>query len=251
MKISVITVCKNSSKTIQNTIESVNAQSFKDIEHIFCDGGSNDGTQEIIKSLDSKSNTLLNGTDKGIYDAINKGIKHAKGEIIAILNSDDFYCSESALEDIHEAFESGVDAVYGDLVYVDQNNTNKVVRYWKSGYYNPNKFLWGWTVPHPALFIRKSVYDKYGLYNNDYKIAGDYDLILRVLYKHKVSIKYIPKVLVKMRAGGASNGSLSKNLKVHQEDKLVWKNNQLKRNPLTLILKPLRKMGQFIFPKMH
>ena len=250
MKISVITVCKNSGKTIRQTIESVQSQTFKNIEHIFCDGGSSDDTTDIIKSVGGEKATLLEGTDNGIYDAINKGIKNATGDVIAILNSDDFYCDENVLEKVAKTFSNGTESVYGDLIYVNQQNTNKIVRYWKTGQYTPNNFLWGWTVPHPALFIRKSVYDKYGLYNESYKIAGDYDLILRLLYKHKISAKYIPEVLVKMRTGGASNGSLAKNVKVHKEDVLAWENNGIKPNFLTLWLKPMRKMGQYLFHKI-
>lgn len=250
MKITVITVCKNSGKTIRHTIESVQGQSFENIEHIFCDGGSDDDTIDIIKSVGGDNAILLNGPDKGIYDAINKGIRHATGEIIAILNSDDFYSHDNVLQQVADAFAKGVDSVYGDLIYVHPENTSKVVRYWKSGSYSPDKFLWGWTVPHPAFFLRKSVYDKHGLYNNSYKIAGDYDLILRLLFKHKISTHYIPEVLVNMRTGGASNGSLSKKVKVHQEDTLAWKINDIKPNPLTLWLKPMRKMGQYFFHKI-
>ena len=250
MKISVITVCKNSSQTIEQTIESVVSQSHEDVEHIFCDGGSDDNTVELIKAKAGSNSTLIQGADKGIYDAINKGIAKATGDVIAILNSDDFYCSKDVLEKVSKSFVNGTEAVYGDLVYVKPENTNKVVRYWKTGDLKVHKFRWGWTLPHPTLFLKKSVYDKHGLYNDSYKIAGDYDLILRIFYKKPIETKYIPEVLVKMRTGGASNGSLSKNLKVHNEDVLAWKNNDIKPNPLTLWLKPLRKMGQYVFHKI-
>ncbi len=250
MKISVITVCKNSSKTIGQTIDSVQAQTYPDIEHIFCDGGSTDGTTDIIKEKYGADTHLLSGPDKGIYDAINKGIEQASGDIIAILNSDDFYSNDKVLEHVAESFENGVDSVYGDLVYVKPNQTDKIVRYWKSGEYAPEKFLWGWTVPHPAFFIKKEVYNRHGLYNINYKIAGDYDLILRLLYKEKISTHYLPRVLVNMRTGGASNGSLAKKVKVHREDSRAWKNNNIRPTPLTLWLKPLRKMGQYLFHKI-
>lgn len=251
MKISVITVCKNSSQTIEQTIESVLSQSYKDVEHIFCDGGSDDTTIELIKAKAGSNSILIQETDKGIYDAINKGISQASGDIIAILNSDDFYCCKDVLEKVSKSFVNGTEAVYGDLVYVKPGNTNKVVRYWKTGDLKVSKFRWGWTLPHPSLFIRKSVYDKYGLYNDSYKIAGDYDLILRLFYKRNIETKYIPQVLVKMRTGGASNGSFSKNLKVHNEDVLAWKNNDIQPNIITLWLKPLRKLGQYLFHKIN
>lgn len=248
MKISVITVCKNSSETIGQTIDSVNVQSHEDIEHIFCDGGSEDNTVDLIKA--NANAVLLEGADNGIYHAINKGIAHASGEIIAILNSDDFYCDKHVLDKISKSFVNGTEAVYGDLIYVKPENTDKIVRYWKTGNLKPDNFRWGWTLPHPTLFLRKSVYDEYGLYNESYKIAGDYDLILRLFYKEQIETKYIPEVLVKMRTGGVSNGSLSKKVKVHNEDVMAWKNNNIKPNPLTLWLKPIRKIGQYIFHKI-
>lgn len=247
MKISVITVCKNSAKTIGQTIESVQNQSFENIEHIFCDGGSNDNTVDIIQSKAGSTAILLQENDHGIYDAINRGIQRATGEVIAILNSDDFYSHNKVLENVAHAFDNEVDAVYGDLIYVKPTDTNKVVRYWKTGNYSPNKFLWGWTVPHPVLFIKKSIYDQHGLYDNSFKIAGDYDMILRLLYKAKISTNYLPEVMVNMRTGGVSNGSFAKKVKVHQEDTRAWKTNNIKPNPLTLWLKPLRKMGQYFF----
>ncbi|MFY0650400.1 MAG: glycosyltransferase [Cyclobacteriaceae bacterium] len=250
MIVSVITVCKDSGKTIDDTIKSVKSQTHKEIEHIFCDGGSQDNTVDIIQSHYGEDSILLNGPDKGIYDAINKGIKHCTGEIVAILNSDDFYASDQVIENVVNAFENGTEAAYGDLVYIKPENTSKIVRYWKTGTIDQKKFQRGWTIPHPALFIRKSVYDKYGLYNDSYKIAGDYDLILRLFYTHKISSNYIPKILVKMRTGGASNGSLPKKLAVHREDVLAWKNNGLKGNSLILWLKPLRKLGQYMFHKI-
>ena len=249
MKISVITVCKNSADTIGQTITSVQSQSHKNIEHIFCDGDSTDNTVDIIRSMDGENVTLLEGKDDGIYDAINKGIRHATGEVIAILNSDDFYSHDKVLENVAEAFDSGVDAVYGDLIYVRPRDTSKVVRYWRTGSYNPQKFLWGWTVPHPVLFIKKSIYDQHGHYDNSFKIASDYDLILRLLYKEKISTHYLPEVIVNMRTGGVSNGSLSKKIKVNREDKRAWKTNNIKPHLFTLWLKPLRKMGQYFFHK--
>ncbi|MEQ6122370.1 glycosyltransferase family 2 protein [Reichenbachiella sp. MALMAid0571] len=250
MKISVITVCRNSAKTIGQTIESVQSQSHENIEHIFCDGGSSDNTVGIIKNMGGENVTLLEGEDKGIYDAINKGIRYASGDIVAILNSDDFYSHDKVLEKVVNAFDTGVDAVYGDLIYVNPINTNKVVRYWRTGSCHPRKFLWGWTVPHPVLFIKKSIYDEHGLYDSSFKIAGDYDLILRLLYKAKISVHYLPEVMVNMRTGGVSNGSFSKKIKVHKEDTRAWKTNNIKPNLLTLWLKPLRKTGQYFFHKI-
>ena len=250
MKISVITVCRNSARTILDTLESVRNQTYGDIEHIVCDGGSSDNTVQIVKQFDSSDVRLYEQSDEGIYDAINKGIAHATGDIVAILNSDDFYYNENVLAKVAAGFESGVDSVYGDLVYVKPEDTTRIVRYWKSGEYAVHKFLWGWTVPHPAFFIRKPIYDKFGLYSTHFKISGDYDLILRLLYKNQISTRYIPEVLVKMRTGGASNGNLGKNIEVNREDYQAWKNNKISPYFFTLCLKPFRKLGQYLFLKI-
>ncbi len=209
MKISIITPVLNAVDTIEDCIKSVQTQTYKNLEHIIIDGGSTDGTLEKIKKLFNDKMKVVSEPDEGIYDALNKGIKLATGEIIGILHANDFYPNDRVLEMVAEVFLNyDVDSCYGDLVYVDKWDTSKIIRYWRSGYYKHGMFRWGWHPPHPTFFVKKQVYEKYGLYNTSFKIAGDYELMLRFLEKYKISTYYIPSILVNMRIGGKSNQSL-------------------------------------------
>lgn len=246
MKVSIITACFNSEKTIRDTLESVRCQEYENIEHILIDGVSTDDTLNIVGQYPNISK-VVSEKDNGIYDAMNKGLKLATGEIIGILNSDDIYVDSKVLNEVVEIFQDDrVDACYADLQYVEERNTNKLVRYWKSGSYNKNSFLYGWMPPHPTLFLRKRVYDKVGHFNLSLKTAADYELMLRVFVRHDFTIKYLPRVIVKMRTGGASNASLKRRIYANQEDRLAWKINNLKPYFFTLYLKPIRKIFQFI-----
>lgn len=246
MKISVITASYNSSSTIADTLRSVAEQDYTDIEHIIIDGGSKDNTMEIVRSFPHVA-ISISEKDKGIYDAMNKGVQRATGDIVAILNSDDFYNSSYVLSAVAFQFrDQNIDAVYGDLQYVKQDNTNIVSRYWKAGKFSPSKFFYGWMPPHPAFFVRRKVYDQVGLFNTTLRTSADYELMLRILVKHKVKAAYLPAVLVKMREGGLSNSSLSHRIKANKEDRLAWKLNGLQPNFFTLYLKPIRKIFQFI-----
>lgn len=249
MKLSLITVCLNSESTIGNTIESVLDQTYKDIEYIICDGGSSDNTLNIIKSFDSDIK-LIQTADNGIYDAINNGLKHATGEVVGIINSDDFYSNSDVLNQVMREFDNpGIDSVYGDLHYVQHDNINQVYRNWKSGAFARYKFKFGWTIPHPTFFVRNCIYDKYGDYDSNFRLAGDYEMEIRLLYRHKISTKYIPKVLVKMRNNGAGNGSVQKRMIGHKEDYLAWEKNGIKPPFYSIPLKPVRKIWQYISPK--
>ena len=244
MKISIITATYNSEQVLARCIDSVNNQTFQDIEHVFVDGASKDGTVQLIESSSKFLTKYVSESDKGIYDAMNKGVGLVSGDIVGILNSDDYYADEDVLKEVVAQFENAaVDAVYGDLQYVDE--TGKVVRDWKSGVYEKSNFLKGWMPPHPAFFVRKSVYDKYGLFNLDLKSAADYEFMLRVLFKEGVSCAYLPKLLVKMQTGGQSNASLGNRWKAHLEDRKAWALNGLKPKAFTLIMKPLSKISQF------
>lgn len=245
MRVSVITPCWNSAATLKQTIESVQGQTYHDVEHIVCDGGSTDGTLDIIASYGGKV-SLVNGPDKGIYDALNKGLQMASGDIVAVLNSEDFYVSNGIIREVVETFNTQkVDAVYGNLLYVNADDTDKVVRYWRSGAFKKDKFMDGWMIPHPTLFIKKSLHDKYGAYREDFDIAGDYEMMLRIFMKNSIPIGYLPKVFAKMRMGGKSNSSIRNRIIANKEDRKAWKVNGLVPHPLTLIFKPLRKIGQF------
>lgn len=246
MNISVITVTYNSCSTLRDTIESVLSQSMA-AEHIIVDGGSTDGTLELLQSYSDRLAKVVSEPDEGIYDAMNKGIRLATGEVIGILNADDFYSHPDVLKKVVSVFsEKGVDSAYGDLEYVDPENTEKVVRKWKAGAYHPGDFLLGWMPPHPALFIRKSVYEQYGLYRPDFISSGDYEMMVRLMYKHRISAAYLPEVLVCMRAGGISNKSIWRRLAANREDRRAWKVNGIRAPFYTTILKPLRKVGQFL-----
>ncbi len=246
MKISVITASYNSAATIADTLRSVAEQDHHDIEHIVIDGASRDNTMQIVDGFNHVA-IKFSEKDRGIYDAMNKGVQKASGDIIAILNSDDFYSSSKVLSEVARLFEDpAVQAVYGDLQYVDQNDTSKIKRYWKAGKFAHQKFLYGWMPPHPSFFVRKEVYDKVGLFNTDLRTSADYELMLRILVKHRLQAAYLPMVLVKMREGGLSNSSFKHRLKANREDRLAWKLNGLRPYFFTLYLKPIRKIFQFI-----
>ncbi len=282
MKVSIITVSYNSAKTIGDTISSVQKQSYKNIEYIVVDGNSTDGTVEIVKQyLDSSKDALQDSAkdvsqdasqdasqdsakdasqdsakgvvtkflcerDKGIYDAMNKGLALATGDIIGVLNSDDFYCSNDVIENVVRAFEENeTDCLYGDLNYVDPIDTSKIFRKWRSGSYSKENFLKGWMPPHPTFFVKKSCYENFGTFETQFKSAADYELMLRFLFKESCSAQHLPKVMIHMRAGGVSNVSFKNRLRANREDRLAWKINGLKPKWFTLLRKPLSKLKQY------
>lgn len=245
-KITIITVSYNSAKTIRDTINSIISQDYDNIEYIIIDGGSSDKTLDIIKEFPNRIDYYLSEKDRGIYDAMNKGIIAATGDIIGILNSDDFYPNNFVLSNVVKSFEQQkCDAVYGDLVYVNAKETSKVVRYWQAGTYTTTKIKNGWMLPHPTFFVKSSIYKRFGLYDIELKQAADYEMILKLLYKHNILAAYIPMILVKMRMGGASNVSLLQRLKANKEDGLAWTKNQLNKPLFVRIKKPLQKVRQF------
>jgi glycosyltransferase involved in cell wall biosynthesis len=247
LKISIITAVFNAESTIRDCLQSIEKQEYPFVEHIIIDGGSADGTLEIIDEYKSGLAKVISEPDKGIYDGMNKGLQLATGDIIGLLNADDLYSGTDILTRAAHSFNEGtVDSCYGDLVYVHPMNIKQVLRYWRSGSYDVRRFYWGWMPPHPTFFVRKSIYEKYGLFNLDLGTAADYELMLRFLVKYKISATYIPDILVKMRSGGTSNASLKKRLLANRKDRLAWKVNGLKPYPWTLYLKPLLKLNQYI-----
>ena len=247
MKVSIITVCFNSIKTIERTILSVLSQDYPEIQYIIVDGGSTDGTLEVIGKYKDRINGFITGKDQGIYDAINKGIAKTSGEVIGILNADDVYTSKQVITRVVHAFrEKGTDSIYGDLEYVSREEEGKVIRYWKSEPFRKELFLQGWMPPHPTFFVKKECYDRFGLFNIDFRISADYELMLRFLYKYGISTAYLPEVLVKMSVGGVSNRTLFSRIQANREDRRAWKINGLKPSSFTLIIKPLSKLQQFI-----
>jgi glycosyltransferase involved in cell wall biosynthesis len=247
MKISIITPTYNSGKTLARTIESVITQNYSDLEYIIIDGLSSDNTKDIVSSYQKINIKIVSEKDNGIYDAMNKGVKIATGEIISILNSDDFFDNDNVLKTISDAFiDSKIDAVYGDIKYFD-DDINKTTRYWKAGEYKESKLNNGWIIPHPALFVRKSVYDKYGLFNTDLKIAADYEFILRILKVHKINVKYIPTVFVRMYNAGTSGKNFKQRMKGWKEMKKAWLMNSLKTPKFFITRRIINKLSQFIF----
>tara|TARA_B100001564_G_scaffold263754_1_gene225319 strand:- start:579 stop:1349 length:771 start_codon:yes stop_codon:yes gene_type:complete len=246
LKISIITVAFNSAKTIRDTISSIIKQDYKNVEYIVIDGNSTDETNLIVSEFKENVDVHVSENDKGIYDAMNKGIKLATGDVIGILNSDDFYPNSYILSNVIKTFNMNkCEAVYGDLVYVNAQNTSKIKRYWQSGPYTTKKLKNGWMLPHPTFFVKSSIYKKFGLYNTSLHMAADYDMIIRLLYKFNISAKYIPMILVKMRVGGASNASIIDRLRANKEDGLAWTKNQLNKPYFIRIKKPLQKIKQF------
>jgi glycosyltransferase involved in cell wall biosynthesis len=245
VQFSIITATLNSVRTLTFCIKSVAAQTL-DAEHIIIDGGSMDGTLEIINKEQSKISKFQSETDYGPYDGMNKGISLAGGGIIGILNADDFYPSVEVLSWVADAFsDQTVKACYGDLNYVDSEDTSRVTRNWIAGPFKPDDFLNGWMPPHPTFFVRSIVYKELGLYRLDLGSAADYELMLRFLYKHQIKTAYIPKVLVHMRTGGKSNASIAARIRANRNDRKAWQVNGLTAKPWTLVAKPLRKIGQW------
>ncbi len=251
-KISIITVSFNSQNTLRRTIESVLSQNYDNIEFILIDGGSTDWTLDIIDNYKDRINFFISEPDKGIYDAMNKGIIAASGDIIGILNSDDFYTDETILKKVADKFhETTCDAAYGDLLYVKSMDVSKIFRYWKSGSFSVKKLRKGWMLPHPTFFVKKSVYEKYGLYNTQLNSASDYEMILRLLYNCNIKVNYMPLVMVKMRVGGTSNANLINRFRANKEDAKAWELNNLDRPMFIRFLKPLQKIKQFFLrPKL-
>lgn len=246
MKISIITIAWNSADTIEATIKSVVAQTHQDVEYIIIDGASTDGTMDIVEKYEHGISKVVSEPDKGIYDAMNKGIELATGDIVGILNSDDFYADNEVLATVNEAFKSqNTEALYADLQYVDRENTDKVIRYWEAGSYEKGAFRKGWMPPHPTFFVKKSCYDQYGTYSLKLRSAADYELMLRMLEKHQISVQYLPKITTKMRVGGQSNVSLKNRWKANREDREAWRMNGLKPSTTTMIRKPLSKISQY------
>lgn len=246
MKISIITATYNSAETVRDTLISVASQQDVSVEHIIVDGLSRDNTLDIVSAFPHVAR-VISEKDKGIYDAMNKGIEVASGDVVGILNSDDFYDNPTVLAKVMKLFEdSSVDVVYGDLQYVKKNDVYVVTRHWRSGQYKQKYFYYGWMPPHPTFFVRRRIYDEVGIFNTDLRSAADYEMMLRILVRHNAKAGYIPQVLVKMRTGGMSNSTLKNRLRANREDRRAWELNNLKPFFFTIWLKPIRKIFQFI-----
>jgi glycosyltransferase involved in cell wall biosynthesis len=246
MKVSIITVTYNSAKYVEDCINSIIRQNYKDIEYIVVDGGSTDGTVDILKRFSPYITKWISEEDKGMYDALNKGMQLATGDVIGILNSDDVLASPDVILEIVNCFlENNVDSLYGDLVYVDPFDLQKVLRFWKGLTYKRRRFRYGWMPAHPTFYIRRELIEKYGGYVSHYFTAADFEFMARYLFRFRISSYYLPKLIVKMRAGGASNESLLSRIRANRRDYLAMKKNKIPYPLIVSILKPLIKMPQF------
>lgn len=242
MRLSVITVCYNSATTIAETLSSVAAQTGVEVEHIVIDGASPDGTLAVIRNHPWKPARVISEPDRGLYDAMNKGIDAATGEAVGFLNADDVFSSPSALRSVAHALEHpATDAVYGDLVYVRPHDLDSVVRYWRSGPFRPGAFASGWAVPHPTFYVRRRLLEQHGGFDLRFKVAGDAELIMRLLERHRIRVRYLPEVLVRMRVGGVSNRSVHNVMRGNAEIIEALRKNGLPAPSLTGLL--LRKVA--------
>ena len=248
MKISIITATYNSEATIKDTLKSVNAQTYPDIEHIIVDGVSKDTTLDLVKKYGKRVSLIISEPDKGIYDAMNKGIKAATGDVIGILNSDDFFTSDDVITTIVKAFENNdIEAVYGDVNYVNPNNLNKCVRHYSSAVFRPSLFKFGLMPAHPSFYAKRSCYEKYGVYSLDYKIASDFDLLIRFLHTHKIKHKYLKKDFVTMRTGGLSTKNLYSRILLNKEDVRACRKNGISTNIPLVMFKYFYKLFELKF----
>jgi glycosyltransferase involved in cell wall biosynthesis len=244
LKISLITVTYNAEATIERCITSVMAQNHTNIEYIVIDGGSKDNTIEIIDKYKDFIKVFVSEPDKGVYDAMNKGILYASGDVVGTLNADDFFASNDILESVADAFvKNDADIIYGDLDYVDPQN--KIIRKWRSNNYAKGIFNWGWMPPHPTFYGKRALFKQYGYYSLDYGTAADYELMVRFMHTNKLNIYYINKVMVKMQCGGMSNNSPTNRVKAWKSDLKSMRNNGILFPLFTLIIKPVRKIVQY------
>jgi len=247
MKVSIITVTFNSARYLQNAIQSVYHQDYPNIEYIVVDGGSTDETLSIIQQNSSCVTKWISEKDNGMYDALNKGMKMATGDVIGILNSDDMLAGRDVISKIVSCFQhQQVDSLFGDLIYVDAEQTNKVHRFWRGTSYHRSLFRTGWMPAHPTFYVRKDVVDQLGGYETNYFSASDFELMTRYLYKHRISSYYLPELIVKMRKGGMSNGSFQKRIRANRRDYLALKENRVPFAFAVSLIKPLRKLPQYV-----
>lgn len=251
MKVSLITVTYNSATTLQDTIDSVASQDYPNIEYIIVDGNSNDGTQDIVRTSNGVVSKFISEPDQGLYDAMNKGIQLATGDIVGIINSDDFYHRSDAVSKVVKGFsDSKTECVFADIRFVKQDDLDKTIRYYSSKRFNLGAFSWGFMPAHPTFFTYRKNFEKYGVYKTDYKIAADFELLVRFLYKHQLNYQYLDFDLMKMRLGGVSTASFKSTWIINQEDLRACKENGLKTNYLRLYSRYFRKLLEYL-PALH
>jgi len=246
LHISVITAVFNRAATLGDSLRSVHSQRWPDLEHIVIDGGSTDGSLAILDQHKSRISRIVSEPDGGLYDALNKGIRHASGDVIGFMHADDEFATPQALARVAAAFEDpDVGAVYGDLVYVKKNDVSRIVRYWRAGQYQRTQLTQGWMPPHPTFYVRREVYSRFGGFDTRYRIAADYENMLRILWRGRIKAAYIPEVLVRMRVGGISNMSIFNMLHKSREDYAAMRENGI-GGLQALLLKNVTKLPQFV-----
>jgi len=244
--VSIITVSFNSLRTISDTINSVLNQTYPNIEYIIIDGGSIDGTVELVKSFNNRITKFISEPDTGIYNAINKGIRLAEGSFVGIINSDDFFCNNNIIQKVADAFgDPETDAVFGDAQFVDPVNTSKIVRYYSSKNFNTGKFKFGFMPAHPSFYVKRELFEKLGYYKTDYKIAADFELLVRFLYIHQINCKYLKMPFLSMRMGGVSNRSIQSKFTLNKEIVRACKENGIHTNYFYMYSKYFIKMFEF------
>jgi len=244
LKISIITVCHNAESTIKDCIESVKSQNYTNLEYIVIDGGSTDKTINIVNNYAHYVNYFISEPDRGIYDAMNKGINLATGDIVGMLNADDYFADNSVLSNIADAFgKYNADIIYGDLDYI--NAKGLVVRKWRSGQISRRKLEFGWMPPHPTFYCKRYLFKQFGPYRLDYGTAADYELMIRYLYINKLTVHYLKKIIIKMKLGGKSNKNITARVKGMFFDLKAMRNNGIRLPFIALIVKPVRKITQY------
>ena len=247
MKVSIITVCFNSVATIRETIESVLAQDYPNIEYIVVDGASKDGTRDIVREYQNKIDVVISEPDKGIYDAMNKGIRIATGDVVGLLNSDDFYADNSSVRQLIECMvDAGSDTVYADVTIVNAKDTCRVVRYYNSSTFHPGRLRYGWMPAHPTFIVKRKLYETHGDFSLDYRIAADFEMVVRLLHAAGASYAYLPAAVIKMRAGGISTRGLKSSWVLNCEIVRACRENGLETNLLRVLLKIPAKLTELI-----
>ena len=242
-----MSVCLNSASTIADTVRSVSGQRYPSIEHIIIDGGSTDGTLEVLSPFREKIAVLVSEPDGGMYDAMNKGIRVASGSIIGILNADDVYAGPDVIATVVKEFvDKDIDALFADLVIVDRENIDQTIRYYRSASFAPGRFAYGWMPAHPTFFTRKTCYERYGLYKTDYRMSADYELLVRFLARENIPYSYLDRVIVKMRRGGVSNRGIENKWITNQEIVRACRENGVETNLFKVLLKYPRKLLEFL-----
>lgn len=250
LTVSIITVSYNSKKTISDTINSVLEQTYPYIEYIIIDGSSGDGTSEIIKSYGNRIDKFVSEPDKGMYDAINKGIRLATGSIVGILNADDFFYDNQVVEKLVSVFrENSIDAVYGDIQFVKRNDSKKIIRHYSSEKFYVSKFKFGFMPAHPSFYVKRDLFEKFGYFKSDYLIAADFELLIRFMYVNNINCRYINMVFVKMRDGGVSNKTIFNRIILNKEILRACTENGIKTNYLNIYSKYFAKIFEFYVKK--